>query len=633
MVSRIRNMGVMARIVLLSLASIAAFCAGIYWVMLPRVEKTLIEEKRAFLMQLGDLAMSQVRELDAKVKAGELTLDQAQTLAKERIRTMRYGGGNYFWINDMSKPYPVMIMHPVVASLDGKVMNDPRFNCATQVTYGQDRITRRLDNRNLFQAALDAVDNAGEGYVTYLWSKPDKRGGVLPGLYAKESFVRLYEPWGWVIGTGVYIDDVRATLGGLERFILSLTFGIGALCLLGSLLLGRAVARPIRALVVYTAQVAAGDLDARLTGRFDAQMQKLRESLVSMVDELKKTIALARQSEEEAAQEAGKARDATAQAEQARQSAETARSEGMLHAAGKLENVVAVVNDASRELTRRIEESSQGARDQAHRIGDTAQAMARLDDTVQGVSHSAAQAADTAESAKGLAGQGADIVGQVVTGIDRVSTQALELKSDMATLGGQAQDIGRVMTVIADIADQTNLLALNAAIEAARAGEAGRGFAVVADEVRKLAEKTMVATKEVALAVHTIQEGAAKNIASVETAVEMIGQATELAGKSGQVLREIVDMVDQTTSQVGTIASAADEQSGTSADIKRSVEEVSRIADETSRSMDESSRVVSDLAAQAGELGELVAELKAEGSRAGTPALTEAPAFAPARAR
>ena len=161
----------------------------------------------------------------------------------------------------------------------------------------------------------------------------------------------------------------------------------------------------------------------------------------------------------------------------------------------------------------------------------------------------------------------------------------MRLKTDMLSLGQQAEGIGRIMGVISDIADQTNLLALNAAIEAARAGDAGRGFAVVADEVRKLAEKTMSATKEVDESVRGIQHSAHQNMSSVDRAVEAIGQATSLANRSGEALRAIVDLVGMATDQVASIATAAEEQSATSEEITRSIEDVSRISSETSEAM------------------------------------------------
>jgi len=180
----------------------------------------------------------------------------------------------------------------------------------------------------------------------------------------------------------------------------------------------------------------------------------------------------------------------------------------------------------------------------------------------------------------------------------------------MRDLGDQADSIGQVLTVISDIADQTNLLALNAAIEAARAGEAGRGFAVVADEVRKLAEKTMTATKEVGDRIHSIQSSANMNIEHVDKAVTAVQIATDKANSSGQALSTIVLLVDDTAGQVSGIATAADEQSAAMEQINRSVEEVTMIVGETTQGMEQAAEAIQELASQIGELRKLIVTLE-----------------------
>ena len=185
-----------------------------------------------------------------------------------------------------------------------------------------------------------------------------------------------------------------------------------------------------------------------------------------------------------------------------------------------------------------------------------------------------------------------------------------ELKNSMDSLGGMVGNIGQIMSVISDIADQTNLLALNAAIEAARAGDAGRGFAVVADEVRKLAEKTMGATREVGEAVSGIQSGTSANIENMERALAAVERTTEMAGRCGEVLREIVTMVDGASDQVRAIATASEEQSATSEEITRSIEEINGISRDTASIMSKSAQAVEQLAGQTRDLQGLVQKMK-----------------------
>ncbi len=294
----------------------------------------------------------------------------------------------------------------------------------------------------------------------------------------------------------------------------------------------------------------------------------------------------------------------------ARARAETAKRDGMLAAAGKLEGVVAIVSSASGELSTQVGESSQGAEEQARRTGETATAMEEMNATVLEVARNAGRAADTVHEARQKAEKGAGVVEQVVQSIGHVRAQATELTRDMHALGKQAGDISQIMTVINDIADQTNLLALNAAIEAARAGEAGRGFAVVADEVRKLAEKTMAATREVGDAIKGIQQGTRKNVDNFEGAAKLIAEATELANASGESLKEIVTLVEEATDQVRSIATAAEQQSAASEEINRSVDDINRISSDVSEAMRQSAQAVAELAGQAQVLQSLIADLQ-----------------------
>ncbi|MFP5223285.1 MAG: methyl-accepting chemotaxis protein [Acidobacteriota bacterium] len=364
----------------------------------------------------------------------------------------------------------------------------------------------------------------------------------------------------------------------------------------------------------YLGQVA-GEI---ASGNLDVSFKPVRGTggvyavLIQMVGTLKEKISEADHKSRDAAHQAEAAEEATRKAEEATCQAERARADGMLQAAGKLEDVASVISSASEELAAQVEQSSRGTEIQAGRVGETATSMEEMNATVLEVARNASQAAETSEQAKRRAQEGAEVVSQVVREIGLVEKQALELKADMASLGAQAESIGRIMNVISDIADQTNLLALNAAIEAARAGDAGRGFAVVADEVRKLAEKTMTATKEVGDAIHGIQDGARRNVGAVDRTVSLIAEATGLAGKSGDSLKSIVTLVDASSDQVRSIATASEQQSAASEEINRAIEDISRISNENADAMNQSSQAVVELAEQAQALSRLIAELKAE---------------------
>jgi len=419
--------------------------------------------------------------------------------------------------------------------------------------------------------------------------------------------------WDWILAVSMDMEEIKAHASEQRNVMIILgllaIIGLTAVTLFA---LEKIVVKPLKQLEGFASDVATGNLDNSLQLVLGNEIGKLADSLRTMVTSLKSKIAEAEEKTRLAGEESARAAEATAQAEEARKLAEHAKSEGMLAAADKLEAIVGTVSKASTNLSAEISASSQGAERQAMRVTETATAMEEMNATVLEVAKNATQTADVTETARKKAQEGESIVSKVVLGMNGVQKQTGQLKTDMGTLGAQAEDIGRIMTVITDIADQTNLLALNAAIEAARAGDAGRGFAVVADEVRKLAEKTMTATKEVGDAISVIQHSTRSNVEGVEKSVRLIEEATILADQSGKTLKEIVRLVDTASDQVRSIATASEEQSAASEEINRSIEQVSAISNETSRAMGEAATAVGDLARQAQSLTNLITQLREE---------------------
>jgi len=388
---------------------------------------------------------------------------------------------------------------------------------------------------------------------------------------------------------------------------------LAALCSAGvALFLIRSVMSQLGEDPGYLAEIAGKIAGGDLNVSFRAQKKEggVYHVMQGMVQTMKGKIAEADQKSAEAAEQARLAGIATDEANEAKAKAERAKAEGMMQAAMQLEKVVEVVSSASEELSAQIEQSSRGTEVQSTRVGETATAMEEMNATVLEVAKNASQAAESSNNARSKALDGAKIVAQVVAGINTMKNVSMTMKEDMGVLGKQAEGIGQIMNVISDIADQTNLLALNAAIEAARAGDAGRGFAVVADEVRKLAEKTMTATKEVGDAISGIQDGTKKNLDNVERAVNTVAQATDLAGKSGEALQEIVHLVEISTDQVRSIATASEEQAAASEEINKSIEDINRISGETASAMNQSAQAVGELANQAGNLRQLIEKMK-----------------------
>ena len=495
----------------------------------------------------------------------------------------------------------VNVAHPVNPSLHGKDLSGLK---------GADGV---YSVRELAKAAA-----GGGGFVTFQWAKPGK--GDMPKL----GYAAMIPGTRYWIGTGIYIDNIEgasAEIAGRMRAesqkILLVNAALFAVLFLGVLLpmnlvVSRGIVGVMRETTEAARSIASGNLDVRLSSGGAYEAGQLNHALAGMVASLKGTLAALSEKEAEALRKAQEATQAMREAEKMKSLSED-KTRTMLESAARLEDVAAVATSISGRLSGQVTQSSRGAQVQSQRVSETAAAMDQMNSIVLEVARSAGQAAQTAESARGRAQDGARAVSEVVRCIDGVRKDAMAVKEDMSLLGKQADGIGSIMNVISDIADQTNLLALNAAIEAARAGEAGRGFAVVADEVRKLAEKTMTATKEVGDAIRGIQHSTQQNIRNVDAAGKAIEEATGLAGTSGDTLEEIVRLVDQASGQVRAIAAASEEQSSASEEISRSIEQVAAISSETAEAMGEATRAVAELTNQAGILQKLIADMQGEG--------------------
>lgn len=286
--------------------------------------------------------------------------------------------------------------------------------------------------------------------------------------------------------------------------------------------------------------------------------------------------------------------------------------ETMSQVAARAETIADEVASASARLERKMERVTAGADTQKKRTVETVTAMEQMNASVAEVARNAGDAAQEAQEGIGKAEEGERTVDGVIAAIREVQGHADTLRESMRALNQEAEGIGTVMNVIEDIADQTNLLALNAAIEAARAGEAGRGFAVVADEVRKLAEKTMEATKQVGRAVVSIQGSTEKSVQATDNAAGAVRTSTEQAAVAGVALQEIVQVIDSNSVQVRAIATAAEEQAATSEEISRSLSGIDAESDDTLRHADESRQAIERLARLSEDLRRAIREMREE---------------------
>jgi len=274
----------------------------------------------------------------------------------------------------------------------------------------------------------------------------------------------------------------------------------------------------------------------------------------------------------------------------------------LVTSSGRISDVAQRVATASEQLSASADEQARGAQRQKAQSETVATAMEEMTATVLEVAQNAAATSEAATEAQTSARDGVDLVSRAVAGINSVAQSAGKLAQVLSQLDSQAEEIGRIINVINDIADQTNLLALNAAIEAARAGEAGRGFAVVADEVRKLAEKTMSATKEVEQAIRTIQLSSQDAMRSMDETERQVKESTELSNKTGDALQQIMGRIEDMVMRISQIATAAEEQSAAAEEINHSIEEIAVIAREADDGATSNAEAIRGLATLSQEL-------------------------------
>ena len=397
----------------------------------------------------------------------------------------------------------------------------------------------------------------------------------------------------------------------VDYCVIGVEVAVGVSILLLLLWVMRSINLPLKRLNDFARAVAGGNLEVEPEGKFTAELGELKDVLVDMVANLRSVIGEARAMEEDArnqAAAAGRARDeALAQQERVQ-----ALLERMGEAASRADEVAQKLAAVSNDLKGRTEKIAASAVVQQERMSESATAMEEMNATVNEVAMNVGDASTTASEASNEASQGIMVVQRAEKSMSEVAGTVSVLEEGMARLGTDTESIGQVISVINEIADQTNLLALNAAIEAARAGEAGKGFAVVADEVRKLAEKTMVATKEVEERITAIQEATGRNIRDVKQTLSHVAEANGEVENSVGAFENIQEFSANVAERIEGIAIATRQQSAATEQISGAVLEVSQLASATAEAVQESAAAIAGLAAMAETLQAIIGDLSGE---------------------
>jgi methyl-accepting chemotaxis protein len=614
----IENLNVLKKMLIIGTLTLISFIA-IGTIFLLDQKNMIISEKKSKLVNLVEIPYS-IAEAEYKAfQEGKIDEQTAKTNAINAIKNFRYDTKNYIWINDDKMPYPTMIMHPIATKLDGTILNEEKYNCATNLQFGVDGDTVSTDGKkNLFQSFVEVSNKSGSGFVKYLWPKPKEGGGNTEEKYEKLSFVKKFDKWGWVIGTGVYIDDVNAqftkslTKIALIVLVIILLLSVVFYAVIKDIvskieLLGDGLSGFFKFLNKETNNTKQISIDcndeigkmAKTINDNIAKTQKLIEQDQELIDDVKRVVndvklgklkqKITRNTQNENLQELKNNFNEMLENTSKNVSDDINKITRVLNSFSKfdfrdrIENDNGTIEKGLNQLANIINEMLKENKSNGLTLNESSkvllsnvnvlnissnEAASSLEETAAALEEITSNLRSNTENIGQMSVFSNKVTKSVLDG-EKLASQTTQAMEDINT---QVQSISEAIAVIDQIAFQTNILSLNAAVEAATAGEAGKGFAVVAAEVRNLATRSAEAAKEIKVIVENATNKANQgkeiannmisgykdlnqNIAQTMQLIEDIEMSSKEQLKGIEQINDAVSQLDQQTQQNASVAS------------------------------------------------------------------------------